>query len=243
MKSLTYIHYEILRTIRNRRFLIFSLIFPLILFLAIAGENRHVQLDGIGFPLYFMTGMASWGSMTAIVSIGGKIATERQVGWTRQLRVTPLKTSTYFTAKVLTGYMTALLSIVVLALAGTSLGVRLDATTWLTMLGLLLVGLIPFVLIGIMLGHLVSVDSLGPALGGITSLFALLGGSFGPLAKKGVLLTIVKLLPSYWLVQAGHSALLGSHVWTGEAWIVLAVWTLVMLRLTVVVYRRDTARV
>src|ERR1700677_4441683 len=159
MKSLTYVHYEVLRTMRNRRFLIFSLVFPLILFLAIAGENRHVLLDGIGFPLYFMTGMAAWGSMTAIVSIGGKIAQERQVGWTRQLRVTPLKTSIYFTAKVLTGYMTALFSIVVLALAGTLLGVRLDATQWLVMLGLVLVGLVPFVLMGIMLGHLVSVDS------------------------------------------------------------------------------------
>jgi ABC-2 type transport system permease protein len=243
MKRLTYVHYEILRTVRNRRFLVFSLIFPLILFLAIAGENRHVTIEGIGFPLYFMTGMAAWGAMTAVVSVGGRIAQERSVGWTRQMRVTPLKTSTYFTAKVLTGYMTAVFSIVVLALAGTSLGVRLDATQWLTMLGLLLIGLIPFVLIGIALGHLISVDSLGPALGGITSLFALLGGSFGPLAKSGVLLTIVKLLPSYWLVQAGKSALLGAHVWTGEAWIVLAVWTLAMLRLTIWVFRRDTARV
>jgi ABC-2 type transport system permease protein len=243
MKRLTYIHYEILRTVRNRRFLIFSLIFPLILFLAIAGENRHVIIDGIGFPLYFMTGMAAWGSMTAVVSVGGRIAQERSVGWTRQMRVTPLKTSTYFTAKVLTGYMTAVFSIVVLSLAGTSLGVRLDATQWLTMLGLLLIGLVPFVLIGIALGHLISVDSLGPALGGITSLFALLGGSFGPLAKSGVLFTIVKLLPSYWLVQAGKSALLGTHIWSGEAWIVLAVWSLAMLRLTVWVFRRDTLRV
>jgi ABC-2 type transport system permease protein len=243
MKSLTYVHYEVLRTMRNRRFLIFSLVFPLILFLAIAGENRHVRLEGIGFPLYFMTSMAAWGSMTAIVSIGGKIAQERQVGWTRQLRVTPLKTSTYFTAKVLTGYMTALFSIVVLALAGSVMGVRLDATQWLLMLGLLLVGLIPFVLIGIMLGHLISVDSLGPVLGGGTSLFALLGGAFGPLAKKGILLTIVKLIPSYWLVQAGRSALLGAHAWSGEAWIVIAVWTLAMLRLTIWVYRRDTSRV
>ena len=61
--------------------------------------------------------------------------------------------------------MTAIFSIVVLALAGVAYGVRLDAAQWLTMLGLLLVGLIPFVLMGIALGHLISVDSLGPALG------------------------------------------------------------------------------
>ena len=47
MSRSTYVRYEVLRTIRNRRFLIFSLIFPLILFLTIAGENRHVTIDGI----------------------------------------------------------------------------------------------------------------------------------------------------------------------------------------------------
>ena len=96
---------------------------------------------------------------------------------------------------------------------------------------------------GIALGHLISVDSLGPVLGGGTSLFALLGGAFGPFANAGVLFKIVKFLPSYWLVQAGKSALLGAHVWTAEAWIVIAVWSVVMLRLTMLVVRRDTSRV
>jgi ABC-2 type transport system permease protein len=243
VKNLTYVRYEVLRTIRNRRFLIFSLIFPLILFFAVAGAHKHAVVDGIGFPLYYMTAMAAWGSMTSVISSGARIAQERQVGWTRQLRITPLKTSTYFTAKVLTGYMMALFSIVVLALAGTLLGVRLDSTGWLTMLGLLLVGLIPFAVMGIMLGHLISVDSLGPAIGGITALFALLGGVFGPLVTSGALFTIVKGLPSYWLVQAGKSALEGGHVWTGEAWIVIAVWSIVLARIGTRVYRRDTTRV
>ncbi len=243
MKGLTYVRYEVLRTVRNRRFLIFSLVFPLILFLSIASAHRNEELDGISFPLYYMTGMAAWGSMTAVISSGARIAQERQVGWTRQLRITPLKTSTYFTAKVLTGYLMALFSIVVLALAGTLLGVRLGAVGWLTMLGLLLVGLIPFAIMGIALGHLISVDSLGPAIGGITALFALLGGVFGPLVTSGVLFTIVKCLPSYWLVQAGKSAHEGGHIWTGQAWIVIAVWSLVLARVGVRVYRRDTAKV
>jgi ABC-2 type transport system permease protein len=243
VKDLTYVRYEVLRTIRNRRFLIFSLIFPLILFLAVAGAHRHVKLDGISFPLYYMTGMAAWGAMTAVISSGARIAQERQVGWTRQLRITPLTTTAYFTAKVLTGYLMAIFSIVVLAFAGTLLGVRLDATGWLTMLGLLLVGLIPFSVMGIMLGHLISVDSLGPAIGGITALFALFGGVFGPLFTSGAVFTITKCLPSYWLVLAGKSALDGGHIWTGEAWIVMAVWTLVLARVGVRVYRRDTAKV
>jgi len=155
----------------------------------------------------------------------------------------PLATSAYFRAKVVCGYLMALLSLVVLYAAGTSLGVRLSAGEWLTMTVLLLVGLIPFAVLGILLGHLLSVDSMGPAMGGTTTLFALLGGAWGPLASSGVLLTLVKCLPSYWLVQAGKSAL-GHSGWPPlEAWVVIAIWTVGLAQLAVRVYRRDTARV
>ena len=98
MKGSQYARLEILRTLRSRRYLLFSLAFPLILFFAVAGPNRHAHIDGIPFPLYYMTGMAAWGTMVAVVSSGARIAGERQVGWTRQLRITPLKASAYFRA-------------------------------------------------------------------------------------------------------------------------------------------------
>jgi ABC-2 type transport system permease protein len=239
----TYLRFEILRTFRNRRFLIFSLAFPLVLFFSIAGAHRSATLDGISFPLYFMTGMAAWGTMVATISSGARIAAERQIGWTRQMRITPLPVRTYFSVKIVSGYLMALLTMVALYLAGTALGVRLSAGGWLRMTALLLIGLIPFAVIGILFGHLMKVDSLGPALGGVTTLFALLGGAWGPLTTGGLFLTIVKCIPSYWLVQAGKSAL-GTSGWPpAEAWIVIAAWTVVMSRLAMVVYQRDTARV
>jgi ABC-2 type transport system permease protein len=241
-KSL-YLRYEVLRSFRNRRFLLFSLGFPLVLFLFVGGSNRNARLDGISFPLYYMTGMAAWGTMTAVISSGARIAAERQAGWTRQMRITPLTTTAYFRAKVLCGYLMALLSMVVLYLAGTSMGVRLSAAEWLTMTALLLIGLVPFAVLGVMLGHLLSVDSMGPAMGGITTLFALLGGAWGPLATSGVFLSIVKCLPSYWLVQAAKTAL-GSSGWPpAEAWVVIAAWTVGLAFIAARVYRRDTARI
>src|SRR6202020_2795049 len=127
MNHARYLHYEVLRTFRNRRFMIFSLAFPLILLLSIGSANRHATLGGISFPLYFMVGMASWGAMVAMISSGARISAERQVGWTRQLRITPLRASAYFRAKILCGYVMVLLTLVILYLAGSSLGVRLDA--------------------------------------------------------------------------------------------------------------------
>jgi ABC-2 type transport system permease protein len=240
--ELNYLGYEVLRTWRNRRFLLFSLIFPLILFLSVAGPHRHVIEDGVTFPLYYMTGMIAWGTMVAVISSGARIAAERSVGWTRQLRITPLPTWSYFSAKILCGYMMALLSMAVLIAAGTSVGVRLDVSQWFVMIGLLLVGLIPFAVMGIMFGHLLKLDSLGPAIGGVTSLMALLGGSYGQLITGGALFAAVKCLPSYWLVQAGKTAFVGGG-WPLEAWIVIAVWTLVLSVLSVRVYQRDTKRI
>jgi ABC-2 type transport system permease protein len=238
-----YLRYEVLRNFRNWRFLFLTLAFPLVLYLLIGSVNRHVQFEHVAFPVYFMTAMATLGTMAAVISGCAIIATERATGWTRQMRITPLPARTYFRAKVVVGYLRALLTLVLLALAGTALGVRLPAQGWLTVLGLFLVGLIPFAVLGILLGHLIGADTAAVATGGIVTLFALLGGVYGfQVATSGPVLAIIKALPSYWLVQAGKTAL-GGHDWPAEGWIVIAAWTVVLVPLAVRVYRRDTSRV
>ena len=245
MSSLVYTRFELLRTLRNRRFFLLSLGFPLILYFMIVSPNRHVHNfdgSGISFALYYMVGLASFGTMSAMLSSGARIAAERAVGWNRQLRISPLSTRSYFRAKVVTGYMMALISLLALYLAGTSLGVRLGASEWLEMTGLILVGLIPFAALGILLGHMLTPDSIGPAMGGGISLLALLGGTWFPITGDGFLHDIVQLIPSYWLVQASHVAI-GGHAWPAKGWIVMIAWTVVLSVLAARAYRRDTGRV
>lgn len=242
MSQTTYLRYELLRTFRNRRFLFFSLGFPLLMYLLIAGANKSRSIEGIPFPLYYMTGMLAWGSIIAIVSAGTRISAERQVGWARQLRITPLRTSTYLRTKIICGYVMALLTIAALYIAGSSLSVHLGAGQWTKMTLILVVGLVPFAVLGITLGHVLKPDSLGPAVGGITTLFALFGGAWGPLFTGRVFVDIVKCVPSYWLVQSGKVALGGAGWPPAEAWVVVAAWTAVLARLAVHAYRRDTAR-
>jgi ABC-2 type transport system permease protein len=136
-----YIRCELLRTVRNRRYVVFALGFPIVLYFLIAGPNRNesdLSGSGLSAPLYYMVGLASFGAMNAMLSIGGRIATERTAGWNRQLRLTPLAARDYFRAKILTGYMTAVGALLLLYVAGTTLGVRLDANEWLKMTGLIL---------------------------------------------------------------------------------------------------------
>jgi ABC-2 type transport system permease protein len=243
--SLAYTRFEFVRMFRNPRFLLFSIGFPLILFYAIAAPNRNIRNlngSGISFPLYYMVGLASFGTMAGMIATGARIANERTTGWTRQLRITPLTTRAYFRAKILTAYVTALLTIGLLYVAGVSLGVSMSATDWLGMTGLILVALLPFAALGILLGHLLTTDSMGPAIGGGTSLFAFLGGTWFPIANHGFLYDLGRVLPSYWLVQAAHLPA-GGHPWNGMAWTVIGVWTVVMAAAARYAYRRDTQRV
>ena len=244
MSTVEYGRYELLRTFRNRRFYIFSFGFPLVLYYAIAGPNRNVASlggTGISAPLYFMVGLAAFGTMNAVLGSGARIAAERSVGWNRQLRLTPLSTRTYFRVKVLTAYAMALVAIALLYIAGATLGVRLQAGNWVEMTVLILIGLIPFAGLGILMGHLLTPDSIGPAMGGTTALLALLGGVWFPVTG-GAMHAVAEGLPSYWLVQAAHVGL-GEPGWGTLGWAVVAAWSVGAALAAGRAYQRDTQRV
>ena len=235
---------ELLRAFRNRRFFIFSFGFPLVLYFLIAAPQRNnhdLAGTGISAPLYYMVGLAAFGTMASMISSGGRIAAERQAGWTRQLRITPLRPRDYFRAKVVTAYAMAITSLLLLYIAGASLGVRLPAHQWLAMTGLILIALLPLAALGITLGHLVNVESIGPLTGGLVAILAFLSGTWFPLTS-GFLYDVGQYLPGYWIVQASHIAIHG-HGWGTKGWVVVIAWTVALVFLARFAYRRDTQRV
>lgn len=241
---ITFAKYEIVRTLRNRRFFIFSVGFPVVLYFTIAGPNRNEHNfanSGLPAALYYMVGLTAFGTMNTVLSTGTRIAGERSAGWNRQLRLTPLSTRSYFRTKVAVAYLMAGITIVVLYAAGISLGVSLAAGEWARMTGLILVGLIPFIALGVMMGHLLTTDSIGPAMGGTTALLSLLGGVWFPV-NSGTFHDIAEALPSYWLVQASHVSIGGSG-WSARGWIIMAAWAAVLAAGAGWAYRRDTQRV
>jgi ABC-2 type transport system permease protein len=240
MSSLTFTKYELVRTLRNRRFFFFSLVFPLLMFVTIGGSNKGLQVSpGVTFVEYYMVGMAGWGAMLAVLSSGSRISLERSTGWIRALRLTPLSIRSYFRAKIVTGFMMASLSIVLLYAAGLAFGVSMPLYQWLQMTALILIGLVPMAVLGIVLGHVVTPDSVGPVMGGVSALFAFLGGAW--FLPTGWLNTVGHYLPSYWLCQAGRLTVAG-HSWSAQGWIVIAVWTLALSALAARLYRRGEQR-
>ena len=71
--------------------------------------------------------------------------------------------------------------------------------------------------ISLFFGHKLTVDSVGPFIGGGTALLALLSGTWFSPAQTGFLHDVAQYLPSYWLVQAPSRAARAYRDDTGRA--------------------------
>lgn len=136
----TLIKLEITRTLRNKKFMFFSVIYPSALFLMIAGTQDsaakvpHTQLT---MPAFYMVAMASFGALTAVLMGNSeRIAKEREKGWVRQLRLTSLPGRGYVLAKIAGAAVVTLPSIlIVFVVAALAKGVRLETWQWLALTG------------------------------------------------------------------------------------------------------------
>src|SRR6201992_2046538 len=101
---------EIHRLRRNRRYFLFTLGLPVVLYLIAAKQGTSAY--GVAFAAYYMVAMATFGSFSGALNGNSiRISEERKVGWIRQLRLTPLPASAYVIAKLLTSMATPIPSI------------------------------------------------------------------------------------------------------------------------------------
>lgn len=240
--SVTYLALEIRRVTRSPRFLIFTVGFPVLLFLLYVG----IFAKDPGTKAVLMVSMTSFGAMAAALFTGTRVALERASGWQRQLRLTPLSGAGYLTAKAATGMTLALAPVVLVPLvAALAEGVSLDASGWLrATLGVWLAA-IPFALIGLLIGQVGTADSTQPITQLVMLPMALLGGIFIPVdAMPHWLLNIAQVLPTYWMGQIGRGALTPElSTGLGKDVLILGAWTVVLSFVVIRRYRKDSARV
>jgi ABC-2 type transport system permease protein len=241
--SLGYLALEVRRALRSTRFVIFTVAMPVALFLLYVAIFAHDQANAVGV---LMVSMTAYGAMTAALFGGARIALERAAGWQRQLRLTPLSGVGYLTAKGITAMLLAVPGVLLVPLiAGLFEGVRLDAGQWLRVTLGIWIAVIPFALLGLLLGQIATADNMQPLVSVVMMVMALLGGIFIPIdGMPEGLLHVTRLLPSYWLGQIGRGAVTTDlTVSLGQAVLVLAAWTVVLGLAVARRYRRDSARV
>ena len=123
---------EIVRLRRNKRYLMFTLALPVVLYLLVAKQVQHVTAYGVAYKAYYMIAMASFGAFSgALTGNAQRISQERKDGWIRQLRLTPLPPQSYVIAKVIASLATSIPSIVIVLLLGRFYGgVELAGWKW-----------------------------------------------------------------------------------------------------------------
>ena len=101
--NLTLIRIELRRMVRNRRTIIFALVFPTAMFFVFGSGKQGNEQLGHGLhgnvSAYVMVSMALYGGALLAAAGGGMVATERALRWSRQLRLTPLYPVAYIAVK------------------------------------------------------------------------------------------------------------------------------------------------
>jgi ABC-2 type transport system permease protein len=242
--NLTVLRIELRRVLRNRRTLIFALVLPVALFLSISSGSGYDDAAGHGnVASYVMVSMALYGAALTAAAAGASVGGERALGWSRQLRLTPLHPAVYVGTKAIVAVAMGAVAVTVVNVAGLVQGrAEMGAARWVAC-GLLTVACtMVFAALGVFVGYLVPGENAMQVLGPGLALLAFLGNVFIPIDDHSSLLWhIAQLTPMFGVAEVSRAPLTGelplSAVVNVVVWLALfvagAAWRM----------SKDTARV
>ncbi len=238
-----YLLTELRITLRNVRFVVFTLVMPIVLLLFWGRVAEGGRFGGVDAVAYMMVSMGLFGAMSAALSSGARIAVERSSGWNRLLRLTPLRPSVYVLSKGALAMLVALPALfAVYGIGAIVLHVHLGAGQWQRIGLASWLALVPFALLGTLIGYVATADTAQPITSTVFMVLGMLGGLWFPLDDAPeVIRRIAQVTPSYWLAELAHSPL--THAgFDWHAVTVLLAWTAGLGLLARRRYRVATAR-
>lgn len=253
--DLTVLRIELRRVLRNRRTMIFMLVFPPVMFLFISAQitgSNDVMGPGIiaNVGAYVMVSMALYGAVLATTSAGASVSIERASGWSRQLRLTPLNPVAYIVMKMIAALVLGAIATGVTFVVGSVTGkAHMAAQTWVECAVIILVGSLVFAAFGLFMGYLLPSDNVMQYLGPVLAILSIFGGIFtGPISTDSLYGKIAELTPIYGLASIAHwpttLTTSGGHDAFQPAWVAnLLLWAVIFVAGAVWRFRKDTARV
>jgi ABC-2 type transport system permease protein len=239
----TVLRIELRRMLRNRRTVIFTLVFPAALFFAFGSGPDWDRSVGHGnVAAYVMASMALYGAALTAASGGAMVAMERALGWSRQLRLTPLSPTAYILMKALLALVLGAVAITVVNLAGLAQGKPAMPThVWLACAVLTLVCTMVFAALGVFVGYLVPGENAMQVLGPGLALFSFLGNVFIPIDQGSTMWHIASLTPMFGVAEVSRAPLTGDLPW--YAVLNAVVWLALFVAGAAWRMSKDTARV
>ena len=241
--NLTVLRIELTRMLRNRRTIVFTFVFPAALFLAIGyGSGTNQSVGNGNVAAYIMVSMALYGAALTAAAGGAMVATERAMGWSRQLRLTPLHPAVYISMKALIALILGAVAIAVVNVVGVLQNrAVMPAHVWVECAVLTLVCTMVFAALGVFVGYLVPGENAMQILGPGLALLSFLGNVFIPLDSGSTLWNIAAWTPMFGVAEVSRAPLTGELPWyavlNAVAWLAVfvagAAWRM----------SKDTARV
>jgi ABC-2 type transport system permease protein len=242
--NLTFLAIEIRRLLRNRRTMVVTLVMPVVLFVLFKSRKGAVLPGGIEFTAAStLVGIAVYGAMLAATSGGARVSIERALGWSRQLRLTPLRPAAYIAIKLLTAMILGLVSVTVVYVVGAIDGVQMTLMTWVLTAILAWAASFVFAAFGLFMGYLLPSENVMQVIGPVLAVFSLLGGLFIPLSLlPSAMQDVAPYMPTYGVAAIARFPLVGGDF--DPAWLVsVIVWTSAFTIAAMLLFRRDTRRV
>ncbi|KQO99643.1 ABC transporter permease [Leifsonia sp. Leaf264] len=249
--NLMFLGIELRRKLRNRRTIIFTIIFPVGMFFLSGYPNKDIPLTevpiaqgGLSVAAYIMVSMALYGAMMSATAAGGAVAVERSQGWSRQLRLTPLNPVANVATKIIAGLLLGLVAVGATYLAGALSGIQMSAEQWLLSgLASWLLGSTVFTALGLMVGYLVPSENAMQLTSLVVVFFSFVGGLFYPLSMMPpVVQSIAAWTPVYGIGEIARAPLTGAG-FEPLALLNAIAWLVIFALGTIVLFRRDTKRV
>lgn len=235
---------ELLRTARNRRFVIFSVIMPVIfyfIFTSTVGDDT--QVGNVDWSSYYLMSMTVYGVVGAsLTSFAQRLSKERSQGWLSLLRITPLPSWSYVVSKVMAqGFINLCIVLIMFLVGGFVKHVDLSATAWITSGLFIWIGGFSFMGIGTLIGSLKNAD-FAQVLSMICYMgMSILGGLWFPTeSMSDTMQKIAHALPTYRLGQGAWDAVAGASVnWNGV--LILIAYVAVFLAISSYVMKKQDA--
>jgi ABC-2 type transport system permease protein len=241
----TMLRIELMRMLRNRRTVIFTLVLPAAIYLMVGtGSSYGNDRSGSGnVSAYILISMAAYGAALASTSGGAMVATERALGWSRQLRLTPLSPISYVATKAIVALMLGLGAVAAVNVVGLVNGkAQMPTHVWIGAALVAWLGSVVFGAFGLFMGYVLPGENVMQVLGPLMAALAAIGGLWFPIDSHTVMGHISELTPMYGLAEMARWPLHGGapHV----AWVLnLVGWLVLFVAGAAWRMSKDTARV
>ncbi|AEP00533.1 MULTISPECIES: ABC transporter permease [Bacillaceae] len=191
---------EIKRVLRNRYFVFWSLAMPIVFYYIFTKVVDTHAPDPAAWKAHYLMSMTAFSVMgSSIMTLGIRIVQERAQGWAAFMRLTPLPDSIYLSARMAGQSVIHVFSICMIFFAGAILNrVSLAPAEWAMSGGWILLGSLPFLSIGTLIGCMKKVETAAAISNVLYMLLAVCGGMWMPIeVMPKTMQNIAHWLPSY----------------------------------------------